>query len=265
MVSIELQVAAVVLCAKFSPAHISELDQGSIFPALEDDVLEFAWSRKPSHRAYADLKALAVGRRRLAELSSSHLHVLLAQGSYHIRGGEFAAGHAHRVEPQAHGVFALSEDDYVAHAFDALQRIFEIHINVVADEEAVIAIVIGIEAGGKNEARAALVDADTGGIYFGGQPALHIGHPVLNIHRGQINVAADIEGGADAAGAIVAAVGGNVFHPLHAVNLLLQRCGHGSFHHLRACAVVETIDAHLRRRQIGKLRDWQGRNRHRAG
>src|SRR5260370_42020012 len=143
-------------------------------------------------------------------------------------------GQARGVEPQAHGILAFSEDDDVAHAFDALQRIFQIDVNIVADEEAVIAIVIGIEAGGEDEARAALADADAGGIYLGGQPALHVGHAILNINGRDVNVAANVEYGADTAGAVVPAAGGDVLQSFDSVDLLLHRRSDRSFHHRRA-------------------------------
>src|SRR5262249_35153848 len=149
--------------------------------------------------------------------------VLLAQSGHYISRGDVARGHAQRVEPDAHGVLALAEDKDVAHALYALERVFDIDIDVVAEEEAVVAIVVRVNAGGKDKILGGLVDGDAVLVHFARQASLNIGHAVLHIDRSEIYVAVLLKDDVHAAGAIVAAGRGDVLHALDAVDLLLQR------------------------------------------
>ena len=65
--------------------------------------------------------------------------------------------------------------------------------------------------------------------------------------------------------AVVAARRGHVLHALDAVDRLLERSGDRGLDRLRVRAVVERDHLHLRRRQLGKLRDRQRRDGDRAG
>ena len=81
-----------------------------------------AGSREPAERADAELVHLPRRRRRLAEAAGGDLDVLLAQRLDDVVGGQAARRQAIGVEPQAHRVLALAEDDDVAdarHALDA--------------------------------------------------------------------------------------------------------------------------------------------------
>jgi hypothetical protein len=65
--------------------------------------------RRPTTRTgiwKACFESMAAGR-----AGRRDLDVLLDQRVDHVGGGEAAGGQAHRVEPDAHGVFALAEDD----------------------------------------------------------------------------------------------------------------------------------------------------------
>ena len=60
-----------------------------------------------------------------------------------------AAGQPVGIEPQAHRVLALAEDDDVADAGDALEVVLDEAIDVVADEERVVLVLVGVHAGGR--------------------------------------------------------------------------------------------------------------------
>ena len=65
----------------------------------------------------------------------------------------------------------------------------------------------------------------------------------------------DVEGDGDCAGAIAAAGGGHVLHALDSVDRLLERRGDRALHRFRIGTVVEGDDLHLRRCELGKLRE----------
>src|ERR1051326_750123 len=77
LMSVELEIGAVVLGAELDVAHVFELDQSAIGCGAHDDIGKLIGIGKPADRANANLIILAVGRRRLAELAGSNLQVLL--------------------------------------------------------------------------------------------------------------------------------------------------------------------------------------------
>ena len=112
-----------------------QTDERAIGIALEDDVIELRGFGETPNGADADLELLAGDGGLGADLSGGDLDVLFLESVYHIVGGEGAAGHAHRIEPEAHGIFALAEDEDVGDAGHALERVAHIHVEVVADED----------------------------------------------------------------------------------------------------------------------------------
>ena len=59
----------------------------------------------------------------MAELTGGDLDVLLSERIGDVKRGEAAGGETAGIEPDAHGVLALAEDDDVADARDAFERV----------------------------------------------------------------------------------------------------------------------------------------------
>ena len=70
----------------------------------------------------------------LTELAGGDFDVLLGKGVGDVEGGEAAGGEAVGIEPDAHGVLALAEDDDGADAGDALEGVADVDVEVVGDE-----------------------------------------------------------------------------------------------------------------------------------
>ena len=194
---------------------------------------------------------------RTAQLSSGYFDVLLLQSSDHVGGGQLACSQLCRVEPDAHGVFALAEDDDFADARNALQGVFDVNVQVVGDVLVRKAVVGRVESGGKNEVGICLGDGYAGVLDFLRQAALGGRHAVLHVDRGDVQVVSGAEGYVDVAGAVVRTGRGDVVHPLDAVDLLLQRNRDRGLDHLRVRADVVAGDGDLRRRQDRIQRDRQ--------
>ena len=79
-----------------------------------------------------------------------------------VGGGQAASGQADGIEPDAHGVLALAEDDDIAHAGHALEGVLDVDIEVVGDELGGVAAVAGEEAGAEDEVDVGLGDGDAG-------------------------------------------------------------------------------------------------------
>ena len=96
---------------------------------------------EPAARADAQLVHLIGGRRRVADAAGGDLHVLLAQRVDDVAAGDAAAGQLAGIEPQAHRELALAEDDDVADARHALERVADVQVDVVRDEQRVVPVV----------------------------------------------------------------------------------------------------------------------------
>src|SRR6202044_650054 len=70
----------------------------------------------------------------LAELAGSDFDVLLRKGVGDVEGGETTGGKAVGIEPDAHGILALAEDDDGTDARDAFEGIADVDVEVVGDE-----------------------------------------------------------------------------------------------------------------------------------
>ena len=110
-------------------------------PPAIDHVGELARFGEPALRPHAQVEHLIGGGGRIAQRAGGDLDVLLAQRVDDVAGGEAARRQFARIEPQPHGVTALAEDDDVAHAGHALDRVADVAVEIVADELRVVAVV----------------------------------------------------------------------------------------------------------------------------
>ena len=74
-------------------------------------------------------------RRRLADLAGGDLDVLLGDRVLHVDRGDAEIGELVGIEPDAHRIAALAEDLDVADARQALQRIDDLQIGVIAERD----------------------------------------------------------------------------------------------------------------------------------
>ena len=199
------------------------------------------------------------------DLAGGDFDVLLLKGVDDVVGGEAAARHAPGVEPEAHGIFALAEDDDVGDAGDALEAVAHVDVEVIAHEERGVALIGRKYGGAEDEVLRSFGDRDSDLLDRVGEAALGSVDAVLYVDGGEVGVASDIEGGGDAADAVVGAGRGDVLHALGAVDLLLEGSGDSGFNGLGAGSGVGGGDGDLGRSEIGKLRDGERRNTDRAG
>src|SRR5690242_6637454 len=109
--AVELQVGAVVFGSKFGVTNIAKADQGAVSIGLDNDVLELCGIGEPADGANANLECLSAANRRLADLAGGNFDVLFAERIDRVGGSQSAAGHAFGIEPQAHRISPLAEDE----------------------------------------------------------------------------------------------------------------------------------------------------------
>ncbi len=141
--SVELQIRAVAFRPQLGPSHILQADQSSVGVGLENDVVELAGFAEPAHGAHADLVLLSFSGGLLTNLSGRHFDVLFRKCVDHVRCRQPTSRHAPGIQPQAHGVLALSEDENIGDSGNALQSVLDVDIKVVAHEKGGVLAVIG--------------------------------------------------------------------------------------------------------------------------
>ena len=216
---------------------------------------------QPACRAHRDLVRLIAGRGRLADGAGGNLHVLLPQRRAHVRGGQPPRCEACGIEPHPHRVLALAEDRHVGDAGNALERVAHEDVEVVAEEERVVLVVLGVDADAHHEPRRGLRDRHADVLHLVRQAAERGRHAVLHVHGREIRAAPELERGGDRGRAAVGAVRGDVLQALDAVDRLLQRVGDGRLDGERARAGVERVHVDPRRRELRILLDRQRRDR----
>ena len=82
----------------------------------------------------------------LADLAGRDLHVLLADGVDHVAGRQVQRGQLVGIDPDAHAVVLLAEQEHVADAVHAGHFVLDLDGGVVAEVELVVAAVGRVEA-----------------------------------------------------------------------------------------------------------------------
>jgi hypothetical protein len=159
----EAQVGRVGLGAQLDAADVADPHQRGALAALarlDHDVLELLGLGQPAAHAHAQVVGLVLVGGRVAERPGRDLQVLLAQRRHHVAGGDLARRQPRGVEPDAHRVLALAEDDDIADARHALDRVAHVGVEVVAHELRAVAVVLRVEAEAAQEARGVLEHRD---------------------------------------------------------------------------------------------------------
>ena len=148
-------------------------------------------------------------------------------------GGQVARRQLLRVEPDPHAVVALAEVGDVADAVEPGQLVLDLDRGVVAQVEVVVRLPSG-------ENRLTIIRM-LGDFFLtvtprrltrSGRTGSASDDAVLHQHLGHVQVGAELEGDGQRVGAVVGALRRHVHHALDAVDLLLDRRGHGVGHDL---------------------------------
>ena len=257
LLSVVIEIGAVVFGTEFGATHIAQAYQSAVVVALEDDVVKLRGFGKAADGADTDLKLLAWNCGLRTDLSGGDFDVLLGERAHDIGRGQGAAGHFFGIEPEAHGILALSEDENFGHAGNTLEAVANVNIKIIAHEERRVASIRREDGAAKDKILRTLLNGNSDLLDCIGEASLGGIDAVLNIYRGKVGVAGEIEGGGNRTHAIVGRGGSYVLHPFSAVDLLLEGCGDSRFDCLRAGSSIETAHGDLRRSEIGELGDWE--------
>ena len=233
-------------------------------PGLDDDVVELLCASEPSLSLDHQLKrhGRSRGDGRLAEPAGGNLDVLLADGLDHVAGGHAQGGEFLGIEPYTHAVVARAEERHVAHALDARQVVLHAERSVIAQVELIVVgasirLLLGDQIDTEQDTRRLLLRGHADPFDVFGQLGLGHGNAVLYEHLRRIEVRPQLEGHVEEHLAVVRTARRHVQHPLHAVDFLLDRSGHGGGHRLRIGPGVDGRDLNRRRSDVGVLGNRQ--------
>jgi hypothetical protein len=241
--------------------HVAQPYDLSVGAGLDDDVTELLRVRQPPVRVHGQGVVDAIRRGRAAHYAGGDLRVLFADGGDHVPRRQPARRHLLRVQPDAHGVVAGAEDLDLARARDARQRVLHLQHGVVAQVDHVVTVVRRHQVHDHGDVRRALHGGHALLPHLVGQARQRLADAVLHLHLRQVHVGTHPEGDGQREDAVRRGLRRHVQHVLDAVDLLLQRRGHGLGQDARVGAGIRGPHDHRRRHHLRVLADGEGEHR----
>ncbi len=122
--------------AEFDPRHVAQPhDRAVLRVGAHDNLAELGGIAQTAEGIDLHFECRAFRRRRLADLAGRDLHVLLRDGVAHVKRRDVEIGELVRIEPDAHRIAPLAENLHVADARQALERIDDLEVGVVAERD----------------------------------------------------------------------------------------------------------------------------------
>ncbi len=206
-----------------SSAEFDTVDHWAADAGLDDDVGEFVRVGEPALGVDGQLKRLALGHGRLADLSGGHLDVLLADGGDHVHGVQVESRQPIRVEPDPQAVVALTHVADAGNAGDAGQLILDEDGRVVAEINRIVFFALPDQVHDQQRVGGLLLDGDALVLDQGRDHRQGQRDAVLHQHLGHVRVHAQLEGHRQGIRAVVGTLRRHVEHALDAADLLLDR------------------------------------------
>src|SRR5690606_24861714 len=189
------------------------------------------------------------------------LHVLAAQGVFHVGGGQAEGGQLLPVEPDAHGRVAAAAHLNAGDAAGGAEPVHQIALGVVRQFKQAVAVAGEVQVHDGLSVGVHLVDFWRVRVF--GQVVEHAVDAVAHVVGGVVDIAGDVEFNGDV-GAAVAAAGGDGLDPLHARNLALDHLGDAALDHGGGRAPVVGVHRHDGNVDVGIFAQRQLRERNDA-
>ena len=189
----------VVLSAHLDAGHVTQAYNAGrrvlhgALARLHHNRLELLWLTQPAHGIDRQLKRLALGGRRLADLPGWCIEILCAYRFRHVHGRHVPRRQFLRIEPGTDAVVALAHVVDVRHAVDAEQLVLDVDRGEVAQVNVVVAAAGREKVDNHQDIRGFLPDRDP--LVLNGRRQLRHGerNSVLHHDERRVYVRADIE------------------------------------------------------------------------
>ena len=161
--------------------------------------------------------------------------------SHDVVGGESDGGELFGIEPGPHAVVAFAEIGHVGHTGQAAELVFDLNRGVIAEKDAVVAMVGRDEVDDHHRAGRHLFDVHPFALDQVGHDRQAERDAVLHQHLGHVGIHAQFERDQQGVGAVVGAERRHVEHVLDAADLLFDGSGHGVADGLGVGAGIEAL------------------------
>jgi hypothetical protein len=258
--AVDVRGLGIGLRAQLDPADVAHPhDLAAVaLVGLDDDVAELLGRAEAADDVDRVLEIEPLGGRRLADLARRDVLALLLDDPADVRRREAERVELLRIEPDAHRILADAQHVDVADARQARQLVDQVDGRIVAEIEAVVALVWRGQRHDLQDRGRLLLDDEALRLHGHGQGGERGADLVLYQHLREIEIGADLERDRERVGACVRAVGLHVDHLLDAVDLQLDGQGDIVDDDRGAGTRVGRGDLDRGRHDVGILGDRQG-------
>jgi hypothetical protein len=263
--AIKSRVAIEIGGAELHPRDIAQPQHRSVGIGAYHHILEVGRRGQAALGLDVQLQLLLVRYRPRADASDGRLDVLRLNGVDDVAGGQAEAGQPVGPHPGAHRVVLWTPQCRIADAGRAPELIEKIDRHVVGQKQRIVRVLRRIDGNDPEQCRRLLLDRDPLTLHVGRQAGQRNLNTVVDVDRVDVRIGAELEGSDQRVAAVIAADALHVDHLVDADDLRLDRLRDGGIHDRAGCARVERRDGHLRRNDIGVLRDRDGDQSQDAG
>ena len=169
------------------------------------------------------------------------------------------------VEPDAHRIVLLAEQEGLADPGRARQHVDNVDDRVIRDEQRVLAAVLAVQHDELQDGRGFLLHRQALQLHLRRELRQGGLHPVVDVDRVDVGIAAELEADGQVVAAVIAARRLHVDHLVDADDLRLDRLRDAGFDDSGGGSGIGGGDLHLRRHDVRELRDRNASHRQRAG
>ncbi len=243
--------------AQLDARDVLEPRDGAVRRGANHDLTEFFRRAQPAARVDRDLIIDAGHGRRPANDARRHVEVLVLDGVDHVAGRQPAFGHLARIEPDAHGVVAGTEEPHVADAGQPREPVLDVDDRVIAQVDHVVAVVRREQVNDHGQVGRTFHRGDAELLRFLRQTGQRLVDAILHELGGEVGIGTELEGDCQRHQAVGSRLRGHVEHVLDALDLFLDRVRHGFRDGLGIRARELRRNDDRRRHDLGIFRDRQ--------
>ena len=255
---VEIRVGRVVDGTELDAPDVTHAHQSAFVGALDQHVPELRRVCEAPEELNADFVGALLRRRRTVQHAAGNLHVLTAKRLHHLAGGQAKRGNPIRIEPDPHRVFARAEEPEIADALEPGQPVADVEQGVIRQIQLIARVVRRVDVDDHQDVGRVLVGDDAESPHFFRQPRQRDIDFVLYQDLCRVEVGAECECDGDRRAAVGRRLRGEIEHPLHAVDLLLERRRNGGGSGLGIGAWIRRRDRDARRSDLRVLGDGKG-------
>ena len=247
----------VVQRPELDSGDVAQPDHRAVRVRADRNRPELRLGLKPPLRANG-VGHVLTGRGRVGADLARRIHgALLLDRVPHVRHGQPEPGEQVRLDPYPHRVVAGAEDARLADAGHAIERVEDVDVGVVGQEQRVVGLVRRQQRHDQHRQAGLLAHGQAELADLGRQVGLRLGHAVLDVDLVDAWIRIDVERHGQRHRAVVGVGRLHVDHVVDAVHLLFERRRYRLFDGHRVRAGILRGDGDLRRDNRRELGDGE--------